>query len=93
MAVASECTNLINATPRVLSGDNPPDLIRLPRFVSFAKDGLLKHLDEHAAAFGWNDWPAPQLNQNRVAPHGTRGSGSLYAMGLNDSLTGILSAT
>lgn len=23
-------TNLINATPRLLSGDNPPDLIRLP---------------------------------------------------------------
>ncbi len=82
-------TNLINETPRVLSGDNPPDLIRLPTFVSFAKDGLLKNLDEYAAAFGWNDWPVPQLNQNRVAPDGTRGSGSLYAMGLNYSLTGI----
>jgi raffinose/stachyose/melibiose transport system substrate-binding protein len=31
----------------------------------------------------------PQLNQNRVAEDGTRGSGSLYAMGLNYSLTGI----
>lgn len=82
-------TNLINETPRVLSGDNPPDLIRLPTFVSFAKDGLLKNLDEYAAAFGWNDWPVPQLNQNRVAPDGTRGSGSLYAMGLNYSLTGV----
>lgn len=82
-------TNLINETPRVLSGDNPPDLIRLPTFVSFAKDGLLKNLDDYAAAFGWNDWPVPQLNQNRVAPDGTRGSGSLYAMGLNYSLTGI----
>jgi raffinose/stachyose/melibiose transport system substrate-binding protein len=82
-------TNLINETPRVLAGDNPPDLIRLPTFVSFAKDGLLKNLDEYAAAFGWNDWPVPQLNQNRVAPDGTRGSGSLYAMGLNYSLTGI----
>lgn len=82
-------TNLINETPRVLAGDNPPDLIRLPTFVSFAKDGLLKNLDEYAAAFGWNDWPVPQLNQNRLAPDGTRGSGSLYAMGLNYSLTGI----
>ncbi len=82
-------TNLINETPRVLAGDNPPDLIRLPTFVSFAKDGLLKNLDEYAAAFGWNDWPVPQLNQNRIAPDGTRGSGSLYAMGLNYSLTGI----
>lgn len=81
--------NLINATPRLLSGDNPPDLIRLPTLVSFANQGLLKNLDEYAAAFGWDEWPVPQLNQNRVAEDGTRGSGSLYAMGLNYSLTGI----
>jgi raffinose/stachyose/melibiose transport system substrate-binding protein len=31
----------------------------------------------------------PQLNQNRIAADGTRGSGSLYAMGLNYSLTGV----
>lgn len=82
-------TNLINETPRLLSGDNPPDLIRLPTMVSFAKEGLLKNLDSYAQAFGWNDWPVPQLNQNRVAADGTRGSGSLYAMGLNYSLTGV----
>jgi raffinose/stachyose/melibiose transport system substrate-binding protein len=82
-------TNLINETPRLLSGDNPPDLIRLPTMVSFAKQGLLKNLDEYATAFGWDKWPVPQLNQNRVAEDGTRGSGSLYAMGLNYSLTGI----
>ncbi len=82
-------TNLINSTPRLLSGDNPPDLIRLPTMVSFAKQGLLKNLDEYAAAFGWNEWPVPQINQNRVAEDSTRGSGSLYAMGLNYSLTGV----
>lgn len=82
-------TNLINATPRLLSGDNPPDLMRLPTMVSFANQGLLKNLDEYAAAFGWDEWPVPQLNQNRVAEDGTRGSGSLFAMGLNYSLTGI----
>lgn len=82
-------TNLINETPRLLSGDNPPDLIRLPTMVSFAKQGLLKNLDGYAAAFGWDQWPVPQLAQNRVAEDGTRGSGSLYAMGLNYSLTGI----
>jgi raffinose/stachyose/melibiose transport system substrate-binding protein len=81
--------NLINSTPRLLSGDNPPDLLRLPTMVSFAKQGLLKNLDDYAAAFGWDEWPVPQLNQNRVAEDGTRGSGSLYAMGLNYSLTGI----
>ncbi|GAB4517271.1 MAG: extracellular solute-binding protein [Anaerolineae bacterium] len=82
-------TNLINATPRLLSGDNPPDLIRLPTMVSFANQGLLLNLDDYAAAFGWDEWPVPQLNQNRVAEDGTRGSGSLFAMGLNYSLTGI----
>jgi raffinose/stachyose/melibiose transport system substrate-binding protein len=82
-------TNLINETPRLLSGDNPPDLIRLPTMVSFAKDGLLKNLDDYAKSFGWDKWPVPQLDQNRVAADGTRGSGSLYAMGLNYSLTGI----
>jgi len=82
-------TNLINETPRLLAGDNPPDLIRLPTMVSFAKQGLLMNLDEYAAALGWDEWPVPQLNQNRVGEDGTRGSGSLYAMGLNYSLTGI----
>jgi raffinose/stachyose/melibiose transport system substrate-binding protein len=82
-------TNLINSSPRLLSGDNPPDLLRLPTMVSFAKQGLLKNLDGYAAAYGWDKWPVPQLNQNRVAADGTRGSGALYAMGLNYSLTGV----
>jgi raffinose/stachyose/melibiose transport system substrate-binding protein len=81
--------NLINSTPRLLAGDNPPDLIRLPTLVSFAKDGLLKNLDDYAKAFGWDKWPVPQLSQARVGADGTRGSGSLYAMGLNYSLTGV----
>ena len=82
-------TNLMNATPRLLSGDNPPDLIRLPSMVSLVHDGLLKNLDDYATAFGWDQWPQSQLLQNRVAEDGTRGSGSLYAMGLNHSLTGV----
>lgn len=81
--------NLINATPRLLSGDNPPDLLRLPTMVTFAKQGLLRNLDDYAVAFGWDKWPVPQLNQNRVGADGTRGSGSLYAGGLNYSLTGV----
>ncbi len=81
--------NLITTTPLLLSGENAPDLLRLPTMVTFAKDGLLMNLDNYAEVFGWNDWPVPQLNQNRVAADGTRGSGSLYAMGLNYSLTGV----
>lgn len=81
--------NLITTTPLLLAGDNAPDLLRLPTMVSFAKDGLLMNLDDYAIAFGWDKWPVPQLNQNRIAADGTRGSGSLYAMGLNYSLTGV----
>jgi raffinose/stachyose/melibiose transport system substrate-binding protein len=81
--------NLITTTPLLLGSDNPPDLIRLPTMTSFAKDGLLKNLDDYATAFGWNDWPVPQMNQNRLGADGIRGSGTLYAMGLNYSMTGI----
>jgi raffinose/stachyose/melibiose transport system substrate-binding protein len=81
--------NLITTTPLLLAGDNAPDLLRLPTMVSFAKDGLLLKLDDYAKAFGWDKWPVPQLNQNRIAADGTRGSGALYAMGLNYSLTGV----
>jgi len=82
-------TNLMSSTPRLLSGDNPPDLIRLPSMVSLVKDNLLKNLDDYATAYGWDKFPPAQLAQNRVAADGTRGSGSLYAMGLNYSLTGV----
>ncbi len=81
--------NLINVTPRLLSGDNPPDLIRLPTMVSFAKQGLLMNLDSYADKLGWNKWPVPQMVQNRVGSDGIRGAGSLYAMGLNYSMTGV----
>jgi raffinose/stachyose/melibiose transport system substrate-binding protein len=81
--------NLITTTPMLLSSDNPPDLIRLPTMVTFAQDGLLKNLDDYATAFGWSDWPVPQINQNRLDENWIRGSGTLYAMGLNYSMTGV----
>jgi raffinose/stachyose/melibiose transport system substrate-binding protein len=80
--------NLINETPLLLSSDNPPDIIRLPTFVTFAMDGLLMNLDDYATAFGWNDWPVP-LQFARLDANGIRGSGTLYAMGLNYQLTGV----
>jgi raffinose/stachyose/melibiose transport system substrate-binding protein len=81
--------NLMDNSPRVLSSDNPPDLIRLPSIVDLVKNGLLKNLDDYATALGWDKWPPAQLAQNRVSEDETRGSGSLYAMGLNFSMTGI----
>lgn len=74
--------------PRVLV-DSPPDLMRLPQVSELAKDGLLYNLDEYAVAFGWDQWPSSQLEQMRVEENGQRGSGSLYAMGINFSMTGV----
>ncbi|MEU7747624.1 extracellular solute-binding protein [Nonomuraea sp. NPDC049158] len=75
--------------PRVLA-DNPPDLMRLPQVSELVKDNLLKNLDGYATAFGWDKWPASQLQQLRLGPGGRpRGEGSLYALGLNFSMTGV----
>jgi len=75
--------------PRVLA-DDPPDLMRLPQVSELVKDGLLKNLDGYAQAYGWDKWPASQLEQLRLGPGGRpRGEGSLYAMGLNFSMTGV----
>ena len=74
--------------PRVLA-DSPPDLMRLPQVSELATDGLLLDLDPYAEAFGWDEWPASQLTQMRVDEDGRRGNGPLYAMGLNQSMTGV----
>jgi raffinose/stachyose/melibiose transport system substrate-binding protein len=74
--------------PRVLA-DDPPDLMRLPQVSELVKDGLLKQLDGYAQAYGWDKWPASQLEQMRVNSSGQRGDGPLYAQGLNFSMTGV----
>src|SRR3954454_4359994 len=74
--------------PRVLA-DDPPDLMRLPQVSELVKDHLLKNMDGYASGFGWDKWPASQLEQMRVNADGTRGDGPLYAMGLNFSMTGV----
>jgi raffinose/stachyose/melibiose transport system substrate-binding protein len=79
---------LTQNAPRVLV-DDPPDLMRLPQVSELASDDLLLNLDDYAAAFGWDQWPASQLEQLRVDDEGRRGSGPLYAMGLNFSMTGV----
>jgi raffinose/stachyose/melibiose transport system substrate-binding protein len=82
-------TVITQNAPRVLA-DDPPDLMRLPQVSELVKDDLLKNLDGYAKAFGWDRWPASQLEQLRLAPGGRpRGEGSLYALGLNFSLTGV----
>lgn len=82
--------NLMESSPRLLSEDNPPDLIRLPSMSDLVANGQLKNLDGYFSAFGWDRFPASQLIQLRVEKNGRpRGTGSLYAMGLNYSMTGV----
>ena len=82
--------NLMAQTPRLLSGDNPPDLVRLPTMSDLVRDGLLLNLEPYVAAYGWDQWPASLLAPHRVAEGGRpRGEGDLYAGGLNKATTGV----
>src|SRR5665811_1302657 len=80
---------LTQNAPRVLA-DDPPDLMRLPQMSELATDGLLLNLDSYAEAFGWDQWPASQLEQMRVDDAGRRGDGPLYAMVRNFSMAGVV---
>ncbi len=83
-------SNLIAQTPRLLTSDNPPDLIRLPTMVDLVRDGLLLDLEPYVTAFGWDQWSPSLLVPHRVAEGGRpRGEGDLYAGGLNYSTTGV----
>jgi raffinose/stachyose/melibiose transport system substrate-binding protein len=76
--------------PLVLSGPNPPDLMRLPQVSGLIHDHLLKNLNGYFTAYRWNRFPGSQLASLRAAPTGRpRGTGPLWAMGVNYSLTGV----
>lgn len=79
---------LTTNAPRTLA-DSDTDLMRLPQMSELASQGLLMDLDGYAAEFGWDQWPSSQLEQMRVDADGRRGSGPLYAQGLNFSMTGV----
>ncbi|MFG1868528.1 ABC transporter substrate-binding protein [Micromonospora arborensis] len=81
-------TVIVENAPRVMASDNSPDIIRLPTMVDLVKDDLLKNLDPYFTAYGWDKFPASQLMQLRVGAD-TRGTGSLYGMGLGYSVTGV----
>lgn len=73
-----------------LGGPNPPDLMRLPTIGGLVKDHVLKNLDRYFKEYGWSKFPASQLAQLRTTKSGAGvGVGSLYAMGVNYSLTGV----
>jgi raffinose/stachyose/melibiose transport system substrate-binding protein len=82
--------NMMENSPRILSEENAPDLIRLPSMSDLVANELLANLDGYYTDFGWDKFPAGQLVQLRVEEGGRpRGTGSLWAMGLNYSMTGV----
>ena len=82
--------NLMENSPRLLSQEGAPDLLRLPSISDLVTNDLLLNLDGYYDSFGWDAFPESQLVQLRVDDSGRpRGVGSLYAMGLNYSTTGV----
>ena len=76
--------------PLTLSGPNPPDLMRMPQLSGLVHDHLLKNLDGYFTQYHWDQFPSSQLASLRAGPSGSpRGAGSLWAMGVNFSLTGV----
>jgi raffinose/stachyose/melibiose transport system substrate-binding protein len=76
--------------PLTLGGPNPPDLMRLPTIGGLVADHVLKNLTGYYDEYHWNTFPASQLAQLRTSTSGVGvGSGPLYAMGINYSLTGV----
>jgi raffinose/stachyose/melibiose transport system substrate-binding protein len=74
----------------ILSGNNAPDLVRVPQFGNLVKDHLLTSLDPYARAYGWDSWPQSQFASTSVGPDGKqRGTGTLYGAGPGFGITGI----
>lgn len=86
---ADTTANLAQNATKIISGDDPPDLMRYTSVAQAAKDGILANLDAYAEAYGWNEWPSGTMDQLRTPGDGTRGSGSLYGLGIGYSVTGV----
>ena len=75
--------------PRLLAGDNPPDIARSAMLIDLAKDNLLKDMTPYEKAFGWDTWPQAQFEQVRINDQSKRGTGPIRAFGLNQSAVGV----
>ena len=83
-------SSLTTNVPRLISGTDVPDLVRLASFGNLVKDRLLTNLDPYAEAYGWTEWPQSQFASTRVGDDGRqRGTGHLYGAGPGFGLTGI----
>lgn len=82
--------NLTTNVPRLISGTEVPDLVRLASFGNLVKNRLLTNLDPYAEVYGWTAWPQSQFASTRVADDGQqRGTGHLYGAGPGFGLTGV----
>lgn len=82
--------NLQTNAPRIMAGGDAPDLIYLPTLGKTVKDHLIRNLDGYAKTYGWDKFPARQLEGMRVEADGTtKGTGSLYGMGMGYTMTGL----
>ncbi|MFC8796550.1 ABC transporter substrate-binding protein [Promicromonospora sp. NPDC057138] len=87
---SEDFNNLTTNVPRLISGTEVPDLVRLASFGNLVKDHLLTDLDPYAEAYGWTKWPQSQFASTRVADDGRqRGTGHLYGAGPGFGLTGV----
>lgn len=86
---ADTTANLAQNATKIISGDDPPDLVRYTSVAQAAKDGILANLDGYAQAYGWDTWPTGTMDQLRTPGDGSRGEGSLYGLGIGYSVTGV----
>jgi len=76
--------------PRYLASSDAPDLLRLAAPGDTVVDGLLLNLDPYTEAWGWDEFPASQLEQWTLESNGrTKGSGSLYGLSAGFGLVGL----
>lgn len=86
---ADTTANLAQNATKIISGEDPPDLVRYTSVAQAAKDGILANLDAYASAYGWDTWPTGTIDQLRTPGDGSRGEGSLYGLGIGYSVTGV----
>lgn len=87
---AEGAQQLTTELPHLLSGSNPPDIVRLPEFGNLVKDKLLLNLDSYATKFGWDKWPQSQFSELRINDQGVTGEGSIYGAGPGYVIQGVL---
>lgn len=85
-----EFSVVVQNAPRLLASADTPDLVHLDLTPELVADGLVANLEPYAEAYGWNDWPATQLESLRITDDATRrGEGDLYGLGAFFGIQGI----